>query len=337
MMLLATFLTSHFGEWRQSWHGMPRRAQVGSDPAADVSEANEGILAAIDFDSGKVLHSVTLNTPAGFAVGGDCIYVASMYANRILQLRRDFGVADSFATRLMNDLHGVVAVGNGLLVASSGTDSIIEIDYSGAQKWSWLATEHGYRDSPSGHRVRVRRDHDYRSSQISTIAQATHCNSVFPCRLDGREVVLVTLFHQGQLISVEKESGRSSVLVRGMRNPHSIRKANGGWIVSDSRSNAVIMLSEDFWIDAIIESDFNWVQDAIALDDGILIADANNSRIVLWDLKGGRISHQVSYPEEWKIYQVEVAPARWEEAVQSSAEAFSHVEPRSPDSSRSRL
>jgi hypothetical protein len=329
MMLIATFLTSHFGEWRQSWHGVQRNMQMGGDPVTEASEVNAGILAAIDFGSGKVVQSVTLNSPAGFAVHGDWLYLASMYGNRIVRLGMDFQVKDSFATRLMNDLHSVVADDTGVLVTCSGTDSVLEVDYSGVQNWSWLASEHGFRMSPSGHRVRIDTKHDYRLDQVPTVTQATHCNSVLRSRLDGRDVLLVTLFHQGQVISVDRATGRASVLARGMVHPHAIRRRDGGWTVCDSESHAVILLSEDFWIQAVIESDFNWVQDALAVDDGILIADANNSRIVLWDTARARPSYQISYPEEWKIYQIEVADGRWEDGIRSLAESFSPARPAS--------
>lgn len=321
MILVASFLTSHFGEWRQSWHGMPRRARVGTDSATEVDEANEGVLAAIDFDSGKVIRTVVLDTPSGFAVKDGTLYVASMYGNRILALNRSFEIVDTFATRLMNDLHGVSLCQDGLLVSSSGADAVLEISFTGTPKWEWLATEHGFGRNLTGHHVRTKRNHDYRLNVIATGAQATHCNSALPHRLAGRDVVLVTLFHQGRLISVDRATGRPALLVRGMRNPHAVRRLADGWVMSDSRSSTVVMLDEDFWVSSIIEADFNWVQDAVPLGEGaeILIADANNSRIVLWDTMRGKMLHSIAYPPEWKIYQIEVADPAWEEALRITA------------------
>jgi len=315
MMVIASFLTAHFREWRRDWHGVQRSIQIGGDAVGASNDANDGILAAIDFETGEIVRSVTLNSPSGFAIHGDDLYVASMYGNRIVRLGMDFGVRESFATRLMNDLHNVIADDGGLLVACSGTDSVIELDYSGVQKWCWLATQHGFRSSASGHRAWVDTSRDYRASRIGTTSQATHCNSVRKWRLNGRDVVLLTLFHQGQVIAVDSITGRASVLLRGMRNPHSLRRAPEGWIISDSGSNAVVIVSEDFWITRIIEHGFNWVQDALAVDGGILVADANNCRIVMFDRDGSHQLHEISYPGEWKVYQLEIASVRWEEGI----------------------
>jgi hypothetical protein len=313
MLLIATFLTSHFGEWRQSWHGMPRRARVGGDFDHAVDEDNEGVLAAIDLDTGEVVRSVALDTPAGFATDGDRLYVASMYGNRILVLDSELDIVDTFATRLMNDLHSVTLSDHGLLITSSGTDAVLEISPTGGTRWDWLATEHGFDRGPSGHLTRTARNRDYRLSEIATGMQATHCNSALAATLQGRDVVLATLFHQGQLVALDRSTGHAEVLVRGMRNPHSIRRRPGGWLLSDSRASAAVLLSEDFWVEAVIESDFNWVQDALPLGDNeVLIADANNSRFVIWDLPAGKPARCVGFPSEWKIYQVEVAGPQWE-------------------------
>jgi len=319
MLLIATFLTIHFGEWRQSWHGMPRRTQVGADARHAVGDQNEGVLAAIDAETGQIVCQRILDTPAGFAIAGDRLYVSSMYANRILTLNSDLEVTDTFANRLMNDLHSVVPSPDGLLVTSSGTDAIVEITPDGDLRWDWLASEHGYASAPNGHPIKTSRHRDYRFAQVDTAMQATHCNSAVLHRVDGRPVVLATLFHQGQLVAIDRATGTPEVLVRGMRNPHAIRRRPGGWVVSDSRSSAVVLLGEDFWIDAIIEDDFNWIQDALPLDQGtLLIADANNSRFVFWDLDGGTPIRSVHYPAEWKVYQVEVADQAWDSRLRAT-------------------
>jgi hypothetical protein len=311
MLLIATFLTIHFGEWRQSWHGMPRRAHVGTDSPHVVHEDNEGVIAGIDLDNGKVVFTRVLDTPAGFATHNDQIYIASMYGNRILVLDRTLEIIDSFATRLMNDLHSISRSEEGLLITSSGTDAILELSSVGEPLWDWLATENGYCRSPSSHDVRIVRTRDYRKATIGTAMQATHCNSAISWKRSGRDVILATFFHQGMLIEVDRSTGHAVTLVRGMQNPHSIRRYSDGWIVSDSRSSSVLLLGEDFWIESVIESDFNWVQDALQLDKSrLLIADANNSRLVILDVVAGKMLDYIEFPSEWKIYQVEIADAK---------------------------
>jgi hypothetical protein len=318
VLLIATFLTIHFGQWRQSWHGMPRRAQTDAQFLQAVEEENEGVIAAIDGKTGEIICSRVFDTPAGFAVNASNIFVVSMYGNRVFVLDQSLEVVDVFADRSMNDLHGVTLSDAGLLIASSGTDALIEVSLSGAKLWDWLGSEHGFDSTPSGHRVWFSRNADYRRSTISTTMQATHCNSALTHRRSGRDVVLATLFHQGKLVSIDRATGNVDTLVSGMRNPHSIRRHGDGWLVADSRSSAVVVLDADFWIESLIESDFNWVQDAVSVgQDAILVADANNSRIVFWDMALKKAVQQVTYPSEWKIYQVELADERWEKAFRS--------------------
>jgi hypothetical protein len=306
MLILATFMTVHFGEWRQSWHGMPRRTRVGGDGDHAIPESNEGVIAAIDYDSGDIIGSCILDTPAGFTVIQDRIYVNSMYGNHVTVLDGNFQVVDRFATRLMNDLHSVTECDSNLLLTSSGTDGILEVSSAGVPIWSWLAPEHGFDRSPNGHHVSVDRGKDHRLTEIKTISQATHCNSALRCTVQGRETVLATLFHQGQLIAIDYLTGEPRVLVRGMHHPHSIRRRAGGWVIADSRSCAVVLLSDDFWVESIIESDFNWIQDALPLSpDRILVADANNSRLVEWDIQATLPVRSIPVPPEWKIYQIE--------------------------------
>ena len=39
MLLLATFLTVHFGEWRSRWHGMPSNIQTGRPMFDELAKA----------------------------------------------------------------------------------------------------------------------------------------------------------------------------------------------------------------------------------------------------------------------------------------------------------
>lgn len=223
----------------------------------------------------------------------------------------------------MNDLHSISPSSAGFLVTSSGTDAVLEITADGEQLWTWLACEHGFGQTSRGPAIRIDRQHDYRSTPIDTLDQSTHCNSALAAELDGRDVVLATLFHQGQLISIDKRTGKYSVLVNGMRNPHSVRPRAGGWVVSEARQGAVVLLDKDFWIAEVIEQDFNWVQDALPFnaDQQLIIADANNGRFVLWDIANAKAIRDIKYSADWDVYQVEIADPHWEERFRVAAAA----------------
>lgn len=327
---MATFVTSRFGEWRRSWHGMPMRSARAGALVGLRRDEDEGILAALDADSGNVVYSCTLDSPAGFAAAPDRLFVNSMHGNRVICIDQKLQVIDIFATRMMNDLHSLVLSSAGLLITSSGTDAILELSLDGEGVWQWLAAEHGYGPAPNRHRQILNGQIDYRLVHSDTAMQSTHCNSALECRVDGQDAIVATFFHQGTVVAIDRASGDARVLVQGMHNPHSIRRRPGGWVVSDSRACAVVLLDEDFGIEAIIEDDFNWVQDALPVGDSeLLIADANHSSLIFWDLKRNREDRRLTFPTEWKIYQVEICCPEWEARFRTAAEIGGEVRSRS--------
>jgi hypothetical protein len=320
MIVAATFLTTHFGEWRASWHGVSRTAQTGAPILNRVPEANEGLFVLFDWSAKAERHRVLIDTPAGFVFGAERLYVNSMYGNRVLVLDERLRTVDAIGHRLMNDLHSLAWSDDRLLLTSSGVDGILELTRGGVATWIWLATDHGYTQTPSGRMRRSERSQDFRLRPIATAEQATHCNSAIDGRWRGRPVVLASLFHQGEVVAIDRQSGRVEVLANGFRNPHSIRRWDGGWMVSDSRSNEVTLLTDEFDVADVISGDFSWVQDVVAVDgDHLLIADANHSRMVLWDLHSRRVVDVLQFLEEWKIYQMEIVPAPWVERLTSVA------------------
>jgi hypothetical protein len=292
-----------------------RGAQHNARPRT-VSSAREelrsGLIAAFDLDSGEVQWSKELDSPTGFAFAGRRLLVNSMFGNRVTVLSDELDVLDSFGNPIMNDLHTIRCTASGLLITSSGTDAIVELTPEGDISWSWLACAHGYRRTALGDATWTRRAKDYRFGMVDTLDQATHCNSAISLNHRGRETVFATLFHQGEIIAIDKASGRHEVVFRGLKRPHSIRQTRDGWIVCDSRSGAVLLLDSSFWISGVVEHDFNWVQDAVTLDDEtLLIADSNNSRLVIWNTVKEKVENEVRYPGLWKIFQVEVDIPEW--------------------------
>lgn len=315
VLLLATFLTVHFGDWRESWHGTSGLAHVGESAFHSVRWENQGVLAALEPDTGDCLWTLVLDTPAGFALAPDCIYVNSMYGNRVSILSPTLDFADVLARWFMNDLHSLTLTDRGLLVTSSGVDGVVEVSWSGDEFWAWFATERAYPIDQGGSRRKLSRRRDYRQDAISTHQQATHCNSAVAHWHKGKDLVLATLFHQGELIAIDRETRKHTVLLTGMQRPHSLRKTETGWMVSDSGSNGVVLLDEDFWIASIVMGEFDWVQDATIYRDRLLVADANHSRLVWWDIARNRQEAEIRYSDQWKIYQVEAVEGVWEERL----------------------
>ena len=149
---------------------------------------------------------------------------------------------------------------------------------------------------------------------INTQEQTTHCNGCLWYRdVMAKEKILVTLFHQGEIIEIDYASGKVKVVCTGLSQPHAIRpRSGGGWSIANSADDSVVLLDREFWVEEIITGNFNWVQDAIELSPTqILLADANNNRLVRWDRKSSSIQQEINLSGEWKIYQVEIVPAEW--------------------------
>lgn len=299
---------------------MPRKTRVGEKVSAHVPVENEGALVAFDLSRKRTLWSIALDTPTGFDwVDDGFIAINSMYGNRTLLLDDRAQATRSIAMHLMNDLHSLVSTPRGILITSSGVDGILELSASGAVVWSWIASEHGLDRTPNGRVRKVETGTDHRRHTISTEDQSTHCNSARLSQNDGRDVVVATLFHQGQIIQIDRSSLSTSVRAFGLRHPHSLRPYGTGWIVCDSRPGSVVILDDDLWVTDIVEDDFNWVQDAVPVPDEnvVLIADANNARIVVWSMESGKKLDELKYPGEWKIYQMEIVPKDRELAVRA--------------------
>jgi hypothetical protein len=81
-----------------------------------------------------------------------------------------------------------------------------------------------------------------------------------------------------------------------MTNLHHIkRRPEGGFLFSATRKNECVLLDDEFKIKKVLKEDFNWVQDSEIVDDKIILADNNNSRLVFFDSSYNKIGEI-----EWK-------------------------------------
>src|SRR3989442_10596316 len=121
---------------------------------------------------------------------------------------------------LFNALHSISRTRHGYLVASTGLDLLLEFNREGEILWEWWATDHGFEETPTGrHRV-LDKSADYRTVQYGTLSQTTHVNSAAELP-DGR--ILASLFHQGAVIVIDRETGPWQVVLEGLDHPHAVR------------------------------------------------------------------------------------------------------------------
>lgn len=208
--------------------------------------------------------------------------------------------------RLFNNLHDVkVDVKSNIYLVSTGIDSLLEFSPDGEKLiWFWVASHHGYNTAANGkvvNKIDIKRN--FSDLTIPTLEQVTHVNSILPY---GKEEVLATFFHQGKIVKIDKNSGKVSCIVSGLKSPHNIRKINNGFIVSDTSNNRVLKFNKNFKITNILKGTFDWIQDSIAYDNTFFIADANNGRLAKLNDNGIILDEYRWDPDEKKVGGLEI-------------------------------
>lgn len=283
----------------------------------------DGLLALIDWDAREVVWARAFDSASGACFTDDSLLIASMVGNRIFVLDRTFQPHLHLTNPLFNDLHTVHRSNKGFIVASSGTDAIIEFSSEGYSSWTWLGTDHGFIYLPDGGTHIIDPRFDYSMSPPLTTAQTTHINSA----AEHNGMVLATLFVQGTLIAINKATGTFRRVVNGMNRPHAIRKRPDGWLVCDSGANRVVLLRHSFAIEAILEDGFDWPQDAVCVGangENVIVLDANNSRLVELNIAAHRTVAELVFPSTWKGFSVEVVPDGWIQSVREGSGSVHH-------------
>jgi hypothetical protein len=231
-----------------------------------------GRLVLLDWSGRRVLADLPVAGAAGLATHEDVIIVCSWTEHCVYLLRGRERVA-ALTHPWFNYIHSVDVTPQGtFLLASAGSDLVVEVTDAGQVVWEWFGPEHGYDRRPDGTPVFFDRKADYRTMPRSTAEQATHVNSVI--RWSG-DTVLATLFHQGQLIAIDRPTGRATVILEGLSKPHGIHRRDGGFILSDTLGHRIILLDERLNGYTEIPYGAQWLQDAIPTRAGTYLTLEN--------------------------------------------------------------
>lgn len=191
------------------------------------------------------------------------------------------------------------------------------MDQRGNIKWEkWLTEVPEYSKSPTGvyrHIHNYKDDIDYRFMDFTTLEQTTHVNCAVQKERESTKI-LATLFHQGHIIELDVASEEVKLIRDGLSRPHSVEylgiSPKFSYIVCNTSDNEVVFFDKDMNKTRAIGSNlgngpkFSWVQDAIYTSRGtLLIADADNHRIVETDLKGREISTYKFNPN-YRIFKI---------------------------------
>ena len=236
-----------------------------------VSEA-KGALVLLDWKEKKVCSRLELPMPQGFCLMGTELIVTLRGTHELLFLNTEG--KSHFSRPNLSNLHTIHPSQRGVLVTSSGTDTIFELDAQKEIVWSWSGFEHGFDTLKDGTPYRFNVDMDHREYVSIAADHPAHINSAI--ELD-KNTVLATCFHQGILIQIDKRSGEWRILLDGLRYPHAIQKRKNGFMVCDSLAGRILLLDNSFHIVSIYNEGLQWVQEAKELPTDHIIALSNRN------------------------------------------------------------
>lgn len=289
-------------------------------PRPPVLRASTGFLLVVDWDEERVLGCLELPKPTGFLLEDGRLHVALWGDDEIATLA-GATVVERRRHRWFNHIHTLDRTPRGFLVSSSGTDLIAEIDERGDLVWECFLFEHGYGD----HRYRLGqsfdRAGDYNHRYLPA-ALTSHPNSAI---LVNDHVVLATLFTPGELVRIDRRSGKVTVVIGGLRRPHSIRRrAGGGYLLCDTEGGAVLLLDRELRMETRVPVEVPWIQDAVLAGERLLVV--GNRRIVtsplapassdvgtdnyVIEMRNGARSKKLCLGADNRIYMVEPIAAK---------------------------
>ena len=217
-----------------------------------------------------------------------------------------------------------------LLVVSSGYDALIEIDLaSGSGCWEWVAWEHGFNPSEEGVYV-TRSPQEYRelvakglparlieperlgAHGLMTSERTNHPNSAcYDPRGSGK--VLATLGHSGEVVEIDRQTGKWRRVVGGLAAmPHGIEPHGAGWLVTDTLRGVCWFLSPAFALERKLDfarlpgkpaelAGREWLQAVRRLSEETYLAIDANRGLILVD-PGGRRYALVPIDETWCVH-----------------------------------
>lgn len=301
-------------------------------PAALSDPRNSGCVCIYDWATKQTVWQSSwgnvVYTPMGFCLDQDFMYLNDLEGSSVFTVdlvRQPGRLVRRISHPYMNDLHGLCRTRRGLLVASTGTDAVLELDLDGNLLYDWWAADHGYRLSPAGVVREAGRGREHRDQYYHTRMQTTHLNkAVF--RDPDERLILIVLFHQGQVIQVDRSpaaDGKPLTLVSGLARPHGLTRTPFGWVIANSAAAELITFDDDFHITGryAIETG-GWLQDVRMLSNGhFLVNDVDNHCVLELAPPHWREVDRLAYHPNWRMAEIVELPPRLTASFTDMAQA----------------
>ncbi|HZO75266.1 MAG TPA: hypothetical protein VFB60_23870 [Ktedonobacteraceae bacterium] len=314
MRLLLSCISTRHSALKKHWSASGQQLQCPLTVRGSYQKPEEdlgGLLCLID-NLGCTQKTIDLAMAAGMVESEHGMLITAFDRIYEVDTRLDTIRPGVITSPLFNALHSISRTRHGYLVASTGLDLLLEFDRQGEILWSWWATDHGFELTPTGQRRELDKSADHRTIKYGTLSQTTHVNSVAELP-DGR--ILASLFHQGMVIVINRDTGAWLPVLENLDHPHSIRILDAEhFTVADTvRGRALLVQldqqSERGEIKAEVDGGTNWLQDCSynqQLDTWLLV-DGKNSRVALRrGLLGEKAIARFDIDPEWRLYEANV-------------------------------
>jgi hypothetical protein len=199
-----------------------------------------------------------------------------------------------------------------ILISSSGLDCIFEFDLKTKQfVWEWFAWENGYAigyDSILQKEMYITRKEDLAkkwqnegksvllinnpSQQSLPTAQRTAFINSVNYHQSNEEKIIATLFHKGQLISIDKKTHSSEVILSNLVHPHGGKCSDLECMATSTNSGEVVHVlegQEKRYFSHNISGkphalkDMEWLQNSIKINDNFLTIDSNRNTFIIFN------------------------------------------------------
>ena len=311
MRLLLSCISTKHSVLKQHWNRASEHVQcpltvIGSHEKP--KEDTGGLLCLVE-NMGCSQKTVELKMAAGMVTSEKGVFVTSFAG--VHEFDTDQGIIrrNVVSLPLFNALHSISRTRRGYLVASTGLDLLVEFNRDGQVLWSWWATDHGFDLTPTGFRRVIDKSADHRTLRYGTLQQTTHVNSAAELP-DGR--FLATLFHQGMVIVIDRETGEWQPVLEDLDHPHAVRVIDEEhFTVADTiRGRALLAkINGKKRVEEEIETGTSWLQDCRydANFNCWVLVDGKNSRITLRRGRSGKKTlAQFDFDPEWRLYEAHV-------------------------------
>jgi hypothetical protein len=294
---------------RERWRTERTNGRTRKEPSSyksDDDSPESGVVALVD-GAGSVRDVIACDGVQGIAPlpGGYLVARHGALERRDRALRG----AEVFASHAcFNDLHSIRATAAGYLVASSGTDCVLEVDDRGDLRWQWWATDHGFDVDHFGTARELDKTADHRAIDYDTWLHTTHVNAAAAL---GDDRVLVTLFQQGMLAAVDRGPGTVTPVLDSLSRPHAIRAAGGTLTLADSKKGLGITGRVDhelrFTADRIVQVESRWLQDWQQVDDDLYLAVDGEHARVQFVTGAGKVVREDVFDPNWYLYEAAIS------------------------------